>query len=120
MADLIELARKRRGQAPPPWVMWDALSDPFKGDIRPWLDVRPGEVAPTVLDGNRPSSLVWSSIWLDGPDMQIRFEIVPDGPGSMVTLVLWGPADTDPDDIAHRRYRLSQLVNGQLRDSFDV
>jgi hypothetical protein len=120
VADLIELARRRRAQAPPPWVIWDALADPLDAGIRPWFDLAPGEVAPTILSGDRPTSLVWSSIWLDAPDLQVRFEMVPDGPGSMVTLVLWGPVGLDREDIERRRYRLSQLVNGQLRDSFDA
>jgi hypothetical protein len=48
-----------------PWVIWQALCDPFRSEDRQWLDVRPGEQPPTVLSETKPRSGVWSSIWRD-------------------------------------------------------
>lgn len=117
---LSPLARRRKGQAPPPWVVWEALNDPFGSEDRPWFHVRPGECPPTVLRQARPSTVVWGSIWSDQPSLVIEFDIEPDGSGSMVTWTLLGPEDLlEDEDIRQRRYRLDQLINGQLRETFD-
>jgi hypothetical protein len=116
---LVELARKRRAQDAPPWVVWEDLSDPFHKPLGGWFDLQSNEIAPVVVEGEKPGSLTWSSIWPDKPELRIRFEIGPHGEGSMVTLVLLGPEDgRDPDDEERRRYRLSQLINGRLRAKY--
>jgi hypothetical protein len=118
--NLVELARRRRGQSPPPRFVWRALNDPLSADPREWFDLRDGEVAPTVLERREPSTVVWTSIWTDHPELRIAFSIEPDGGGSAVTWVLLGPEGRlDADDVRRRRYRLNQLVNGQLRAALD-
>jgi len=71
----VELSRRAKSQAPPPWVVWEALCDPWRDEGREWFVVRPGEVAPTILDQERPCLVVWSSIWTDRPELQIRFDL---------------------------------------------
>lgn len=116
----VELVRRRRSQAPPPWVVFESLVDPLSAKERSWFDVRPGERVPTILEQVRPNLVVWDSIWTDQPDLRVRFEIEPDGTGSTVTWTLLGrEGQLDDQDVQRRRYRLDQLINGQLRDTFD-
>ena len=123
MDDLITLVSRRRGQDPPAWVLFEALVDPFNTDVgREWFNVRPGEQPPTILEQHRPGLVVWSSIWTDQPDLLIRFDIDGgEGAGCVVTWRLLGREGelVDEEDIRRRRYRLNQLINGQLRDTFD-
>ena len=115
-----ELTRRSKTQAPPPWVLWEALCDPWRPHGRQWFDIRPGEVAPTVLEEQKPQVVVWTSIWSHQPDLRIRFEIEAADGGSLVTWTLLGPhGRLDEDDVRRRRYRVDQLINGQLREAFD-
>jgi hypothetical protein len=119
-ADEVELARKRRAQAPPPWVIFESLVDPLNAEARSWFDVLPGERTPTILEQVRPHLVVWDSIWTDQPGLRVRFEIEPDGAGSVVTWTLLGQErQFDDEDIRRHRSRLNQLINGHLRDTFD-
>ena len=88
---------------------------------REWFDLHPGEVAPTLIDAERPGRVVWSSIWTDHPQLEIRFDLESDGGyGSIVTWTLLGPeGKLDENDVRQRRYRINQLINGRLRDAFD-
>ena len=121
MADrLVELVARRKGLDPPPWVIWEALCDPLRTGRFAWFDIRPGEMAPAVLHQTKPSAVTWSSIWEDQPDLRVEFKIDPGGSGSMVTWTLMGrPGQHEPKDLERRRYRLNQLINGQLRDACD-
>ena len=38
-----ELASKEKTQAPPAWVVWDALADPGHPGSSAWLDLADGE-----------------------------------------------------------------------------
>lgn len=116
----VPLVHRRKTQAPPPWVIWEALPDPFRPDDRSWFDVGPGERHPVVLSETKPHTLVWSSIWTDRPQSTIEILIEPAGSGSSVTWTLVGPeGELDEAEIRLRRYRLDQVINGQLRDTFD-
>jgi hypothetical protein len=119
MEALKELARRLKGQAPPPWVIWEALCDPWRPNGREWFDLRTGELGPRLLDSRKPDLVVWSSIWEDRPELKIRFEIAAGGAGSAVTWTLLGPELLSGDEIKRRRYRIDQLINGQLRQTFD-
>jgi len=117
---LIALAKRRKTQPPPPWIIWELLSDPFRSEDRPWFDRRDGEQPPRILSATKPQAITWSSIWSDHPELIIEFQIEPYGPGAAVTWILFGPEGSlDDEEIRHRRYRLNQLINGQLRDTFD-
>lgn len=116
------LVHRRKAQAPPPWVIWEALCDPFRSKDRPWFEPGPGEQAPVVLSETKPHNVVWSSIWTDRPELGIEFLIdaEPGGSGSLVTWTLTGPeGGLDEAGIRACRYRLDQLINGRLREAFD-
>lgn len=122
MGALVTLVSRRRAQDPPAWVVFEALVDPLDPNARRhWFDVRPGEVAPRILEQRRPDRVVWSSVWADHPDLVVEFDI-EDGrrAGCVVTWRLLGrDGQLGEEDIRQRRHRLNQLVNGQLRDTFD-
>lgn len=115
---MIEVAHRRRGQAPPPWVVWEALTAPE----RPWLVLSGQETPPRVLAANRPERVVWSSLWPDRPDDHIAFTISADGSGSDLRWTLYVPeADQPtPEAIQRMRYRLNVAINSRLRAEFDL
>lgn len=117
---LVELARRKKGQAPPPSVVWQAIQDPSGAGDRRWFDVGPGETLPVILGSSKPHTVTWSSVWLDEPKLRIEFQIDHDRGGSMVTWTLVGPTDAlDEEDVRRRRHRLNELINGRLRETFD-
>jgi hypothetical protein len=117
---LIALAQRRKTQPPPPWIIWELLSDPFQSEDRPWFDRRDGEQPPMILSATKPQAITRSSIWSDHAELIIEFQIEPCGPGAAVTWTLLGPEGCLDDlEIRQRRRRLNQLINGQLRDTFD-
>jgi hypothetical protein len=64
--------------------------------------------------------VVWSSIWEDEPELRVEFSIEPDRGGSLVLWRLLGhEGQLTPEDVGRRRRRLNQLINGQLRSTFD-
>lgn len=116
-----ELASKERTQAPPAWVVWEALADPRRRDGRAWLDLAGDEVAPQVLEARRPELVVWSSLWPARPRDQVRLELRPKDGGCAVRWRLLTPdAVPSAEVIRHMRYRLNYLINGKLRDTFDL
>jgi hypothetical protein len=111
----IELARRAKSQAPPDWVVYEALCDPFP-KYRQWFDLQTDEVAPTILEHDRPHRVVWTSIWAGRPELRIEFEIDGGGSGCNVTWTLLGPVTLDPADVKSMRYRLNQLINDRMRN----
>jgi hypothetical protein len=111
--ELVEVARKRRGQVPPPWVVWGALIDPWEDPRRPWLDqLRSNERPPVILSSDKPSEVVWGSLWPEHPLLQIRFSIEPEECGSMLLCSLRAPAGSLRDDeVRQLRHRISYLIN---------
>jgi hypothetical protein len=127
MAELVELVRRRKSQDPPARLMWDALANPESCESRGWAWFKPqaDERAPKILEADAPSHVVWDSIWRDHPDLRVTFEIEPhhtdDRYGCTVTWILYGPDGMlDAEDVRRRRYRMNQLINGILRDFFDM
>jgi hypothetical protein len=118
---VIEVRRRSKTQSPPPWVVFEALVDPDHGARWQWLHLAAGEIAPRVLEADRPSLVVWSSLWPDRPGNLIRYEIEPDGEsGTRLTWVLLAPEpETDPIRSQQMRHRLNLLINGNLREVFD-
>ena len=116
-----ELVSRERTQAPPAWVVWEALASPGGKAAREWLDLDDNEVLPKVLEADRPALVVWSSLWPDRPRDRVRFELRPKDGGCAVRWRLLTP-DPAPsaEVIRQRRYRLNVLINGKLRATFDL
>jgi len=68
-----EIASRRRNQPAPPWAVFDDLCDPDRQPERPWLVLHDDEIAPTVVEFDRPTYVVWSSLWTERPDAYVRF-----------------------------------------------
>jgi hypothetical protein len=116
-----ELASREKTQAPPAWVVWDALADPQRPDGPGWLELADDEVAPQVLEASRPDLVVWSSMWPTRPRDRVRFELRPADGGCAVRWRLLTPDEApSAETIRHLRYRLNLLINGKLRATFDA
>lgn len=116
---MIEVGARSRSQPAPPWVLFEALSQPDRDPSRPWLRLREDEVEPRVVELVEPQLVVWSSLWLKRPDARVRFEISPDGSGCTVRWRLF-VEEPEPEAplLGHLRKRLNQLINADLRYSF--
>jgi hypothetical protein len=113
-----EIASKERTQAPPAWVVWEALANPRRPG-RAWLDLADDEVAPHILETSRPTLVVWSSLWPARPRDQVRFELRPKDGGCAVRWRLLTPDTAPPAEVSrHLRHRLNYLINGRLRGIF--
>ena len=116
---MLEIGRRRRTQAPPPHIVFEALSQPDRDPSRPWLRLLDDEQRPGILRANPPTTLVWSSLWVKRPDAVVEFDIAADGPGTRLGWTLY-VEEPVPDDalVGHLRKRLNQLINADLRYSF--
>lgn len=116
---MFELGRRTRTLPPPPWVVWESLTDPRRPGARPWLNLLSDEVEPRILESIRPTLVVWSSIWPQTPEQLIRFDIASDGSdGTALTWTLTSPTELDAAAVGHRRYRLNRLLWAELRYSY--
>lgn len=116
---MIEIGSRRRSQAPPPHILYEALTAPDRDPNRPWLDLLHDEQRPRVIRAESPALVVWSSLWTKRPDAIVRFELSggPSGTDMRWTLFVAEPV---PDDalIGHMRQRLNVLINANLRYTF--
>jgi hypothetical protein len=114
---LIEVARQRKAQAPPPHVVFEALTQPHRAQGRGWLRLAPGEIEPAVLEAAESQRVVWSTLWPEHPSARIEFELRPDRAGTHLSWVLQVVDDAVPDDaaVAVLRHRLNELINRDLR-----
>lgn len=119
---MIEICSRRRGQPAPPHILFEALTQPDRDPFRPWLHLLDGEVRPRVLEADAPSLVVWSSLWLDRPDAVIRFDLPYDA-GRQGTDLRWTlsvePPAPDATQVRHYRRRIGELINADLRATFD-
>jgi len=115
-------ASRRKSQPAPPHVVFEALTQPDRDPSRPWLQLLPREVRPRIVRADAPHLLVWSSLWIAHPTAQVRIDIVArtqdSGTDLTWTLLLAEPL-REPDEVAALRKRLNQLINGDLRATFD-
>jgi hypothetical protein len=122
---MLEAGTRRRNQPPPPPVIFAALTDPQGDPVRPWLHLLDDEHPPQILRASHPDGeagvVVWSSLWERRPDATIRFDVASDGAGGTDlrwTLHVAEPLP-DPSLLGHLRKRLNQLINANLRMTFD-
>ena len=115
-AGVIEIGSRARRLPAPPAVVWESLVTPH----RPWLTLLPDEVEPTILESERPSRVVWSSLWPSRPRDQVHFvlALVSSGETSL-RFTLYTPDDPpDESKTGHLRRRLNQLLFADLRYSY--
>ncbi|WP_432509366.1 hypothetical protein [Kineococcus auxinigenes] len=106
--------------APPPHVLFGTLARPGQDSNRAWLRLHPDEQQPQVVAAEEPTSLTWSSLWPELPTARIRLELSGEAGGGRLTwtLLLQDPL-ANASEVRRLRYRINQLVNGDLRDRFD-
>jgi hypothetical protein len=117
---VIEIGRRTRSQAPPPHVVFEALTDPDRDPYRQWLYLRDDEQRPRVLMADPPRALSWSSLWPQRPDALVEFHLAarPDGGTDLRWRLLVEEPAPEPGLIGHLRRRLNQLINADLRFTF--
>jgi hypothetical protein len=117
---VIEIGSRERTLPAPPSVVWASLVEPRQPEARPWLDLLPDEVEPTVLAADQCSRVVWSTLWPSRPNDQIHFALTAsrDG-GTSLRFTLLSP-DEHPDQskTGHLRWRLNRLLFADLRYSY--
>lgn len=99
--------------------MFEALVNPDRDPARPWLNLREEEQRPRVLEFDRPSLVVWSTLWPTLPAAQVRFELCASGQETLMrwTLLTPEPLD-DPGLVGHLRKRMNRMINADLRYTF--
>lgn len=113
------IASKQRNQPAPPWALFDDLVDPNRQPRRPWLHLLADEVPPVVLESDRPSRVIWSSLWAKRPDARIVFDLPAAGGGTNLrwTLLVEPPAPEDRQ-FRHICQRIGTLINANLRHTY--
>ena len=116
----VVIGSRTRRQDAPPWVIFEALTEPNRDPARQWLELLDDEIAPRVLDAVPTGHVMWSSLWVKRPDATVRFEIAHqfEGPGTDLGWTV--SVDAPPPDalVGHIRKRMNQLINANLRYSF--
>lgn len=117
---MIDVATRKRTQPAPPRVVFEALTQPHRDPLRPWLVLAADEQEPAVVAAEPADHVVWSSLWRAWPSAQIRFDLPSDG--SYGTDLRWtlavDPPVPDDAEIAHMRRRINELINANLRLTF--
>jgi hypothetical protein len=102
-------------------VIFDDLTTPNRQPRRPWLHLLDDEVAPTVIEADRPSRVVWSSIWVKRPDALIAFDL-PAGDRHNGTDLRWTLLVESPEPDSrmkrHMCQRIGELINANLRYTY--
>jgi hypothetical protein len=99
----------------------EALVRPDGDPARPWLLLQPGEVRPLVLEAG-PAHVLWSSPWPGRPGLRVRLDVTARADGADGADLRWtllGEAPLPLDEVRPLRRRLDELLNRDLRQSFD-
>lgn len=116
---MIEFGSRARRLPAPPSVVWDSLVDPRRPGSRPWLDLLPDEVAPRVLKAEKPSIVVWSSLWPSRPHDEVHLELTEEHGETRLKFTLLTPDDApDESKTGHLRRRMNHLLFADLRFSY--
>ena len=115
------MGRRRRNQPAPPFICFEALTQPNRDPARQWLALAPDETHPVVLDRDSPHLVVWSTLWPERPDAQIHFDLPYDSRGQGTDLtwtLLVNEPEPAPSALGYFRKRLNVIINTGLRYSF--
>jgi hypothetical protein len=113
------IGSRQRSQPAPPWAIFDDLCDPHRQPGRPWLLLLDDEIAPVIVESDRPCRVVWSSLWLKRPDARLHFDLVSGGGGTDLRWTLYVDEPVpDASLIGHMRKRIGELINANLRYSY--
>lgn len=77
---VIEVGSRTRNQPSPPRVVFEALVEPHRDRLRPWLTLVEDEVEPALVEEEPSHLAVWSSPWLRRPDARVRFDVLTGRP----------------------------------------
>jgi hypothetical protein len=118
---MIEAGSRKRKQPAPAQVVFEALTAPDQNAEASWLRLTADEHAPKVLEAREPGLVVWSSLWPNRPDAQVRFDLPNDNSGG--TDLRWTLLVDEPQPeaalLGHLRARINTLINDNLRESLD-
>jgi hypothetical protein len=113
------IGSRQRSQPAPPWAIFDDLCDPNRQPVRPWLHLLDDEIAPVVLESDRPGHVVWSSLWVKRPDARLHFDLLARNGGADGTDLRWTLYVDEPVPdaslVGHMRKRIGELINANLR-----
>jgi hypothetical protein len=121
VAGVIEAGSRKRHQAPPPHILFEALTEPDRDPARPWLQLLDDEHPPRILQTDAPGLVVWSSLWTKRPDAIVRFDL-PASVNRLGTDLRWTLLVDEPMPdaplLGHLRKRMNRLINENLRLTF--
>jgi hypothetical protein len=116
---MTEYGRRTRSMPPPPHVLWDDLVALKSEGTRAWVRLLYDEVVPTVLHGERPGLVVWSSLWSKRPDDVVVLELSPRSSETDLTFRLLSPGDPPDQALSgHIRKRMNELLHRDLRFTY--
>ena len=117
---MLEIGSRRRNQPAPPFVVFEALTQPHRDPTRPWLRLLDDEQEPRIVNANEPEQVTWSSLWIRCPEATVQFDLPPGARGGTDlrwTLFVQPPAPSI-STIGHMRKRINTLINANLRYTF--
>jgi hypothetical protein len=116
---VFEIGSRKRNLPAPPSIVWESLTHPHQAGAREWLNLLPDEVEPKVLRAEKPSRVVWSSLWPSRPNDQVHLELTATGVETVLRFTLLTPDDPpDESKTGHLRHRLNHLLFADLRFSY--
>ena len=115
----MDVVASRLNSLPPPaWVVFDDLADPLEHNGRPWLTLLDGETIPTTLVAERPTLVVWSSLWASRPDARIRFDLEGPMDASVRWTLMVDPPIPGDEEMRRMGTRIGDLVFANLRYTY--
>jgi hypothetical protein len=113
------IGSRQRTQPAPPWAIFDDLCDPNRQPCRPWLNLLDDEIAPVVLESDRPGHVVWSSLWVKRPDARLHFDLSVRRDGTDLRWALYVDEPVPAASLTgHMRKRIGELINANLRYTY--
>jgi hypothetical protein len=59
---VLVIGSRAKSQPPPPWVVFEALTQPDRDSARRWLRLLDDERRPEIVEAHEHSLVVWSSL----------------------------------------------------------